>query len=180
VTEGTSHYQDAFVLRAAAEGLADADVEAILTTGSDRDPAALGLGSTAPNVHVTRWLSHSELLPRCAAVVTTGGAQTIVAALSAGVPLVIVPTGWDKPPNAMRAERAGVAAWLGTRRCTPTGVRGAVRRVLAEHSYRKCARTIAERLAAAPGPRGAAELVEGLARDRRPVATEAEVRSVGD
>ena len=66
VTEGTSHYQDPFVLRAAAAGLAGAPVEAILTTGRDRDPAALGL-PTAPNVHVTEWLSHDELLPRCAA-----------------------------------------------------------------------------------------------------------------
>ena len=33
VTEGTSHYQDPFLLRAAAAGLAGAPYEAILTTG---------------------------------------------------------------------------------------------------------------------------------------------------
>jgi MGT family glycosyltransferase len=162
VTEGTSHYQDPFVLRAAAQGLASSGVEAILTTGGDRDPAALGLDATAPNVHVARWLSHGGLLPRCAVAVTTGGAQTIVAALRAAVPLVIVPTGWDKPPNALRAARAGVAAVLPPRQCTPQGLRGAVERVLGESSYRAAARFIAERMAAAPGPPGAATLIEGV------------------
>ncbi len=44
VTEGTAHYQDPFVLRAAARGLANLPIEAILTTGPQRDPAELGLG----------------------------------------------------------------------------------------------------------------------------------------
>jgi MGT family glycosyltransferase len=162
VTEGTSHYQDPFVLQAAAHGLAGSGVEAILTTGTGRDPAALGLDAAAPNVHVAQWLSHSGLLPRCAVVVTTGGAQTIVAALRAAVPLVIVPTGWDKPPNALRAARAGVAAVLPPRKCTPDGLRVAVERVLGESSYRAAARFIAERMAAAPGPPGAATLIEGV------------------
>ena len=169
VTEGTSHYQDPFVLRAAAAGLAGTDLEAIITTGTEREPAALALGVAAANVHVTRWLSHSELLPRCTAVVTTGGAQTIVAALRVGVPLVIVPTGWDKPANAMRAAQAGVAVVLPPRRCTPERLRTAVERVVTEPGYRAAARVIADRMDAAPGPPGAAELIEDLARhDRRP------------
>jgi MGT family glycosyltransferase len=168
VTEGTSHYQNPFLLRAAARGLAGAPVRAILTTGSDRDPAALGLGSLAHNVHLTRWLSHTELLPRCRVVVTTGGAQTIVAALRAGVPLVIVPTGWDKPANAGRAVAAGVAVRLSPRRCTPERLRAAVTRVLGDPRYRRAAAGIAEKLAAAPGPAGAAELLAGLAPGGRP------------
>lgn len=162
VTEGTSHYQDPFVLRAAADGLAGAEVEAILTTGPDRDPATLGLANTAPNVHVARWLSHTELLPHCEVVVTTGGAQTIVAALRAGTPLVIVPTGWDKPPNAMRIARAGVGVSLAPRHCTADGLRDAVQRVLAEPGYRRAARAMADRFVAAPGPRGAATMIERL------------------
>jgi len=163
VTEGTSHYQDPFLLRAAAHGLAGAPLEALLTTGRDRDPAALGLGPSAPNVHVTRWLSHSELMGRCAAVVTTGGAQTIVASLRAGVPLVIVPTGWDKPANAARAVEAGVAISLPPRRCTPEALRSAVEQVLRERDYRDAAERLARRLTSAPGAAGAAELVSRLA-----------------
>jgi MGT family glycosyltransferase len=169
VTEGTSHHEQPFLLQTAARGLSGAGVRAILTTGADRDPAALGLTPSTPDVHITRWLSHSELLPRCSAVVTTGGAQTIVAALRAGVPLVIVPTGWDKPTNAARAVQAGVAVSIPPSRCTPERLRSAVTRVLTEPRFRHNAAAVAGRLAAAPGPSGAAGLIRALApRTTRP------------
>lgn len=163
VTEGTSHHEQPFLLRAAAQGLAGAPFEAILTTGRDRDPEELGITATAANVHATAWLSHGELLPRCAVVVTTGGANTIVSALAAGVPLVVVPTLWDKPANAQRVVTAGVGVRLAARRCTPRALRSAVEEVLGDPGYRRRAQAMAQRLAAAPGPAGAAELVAALA-----------------
>jgi UDP:flavonoid glycosyltransferase YjiC (YdhE family) len=162
VTEGTSHHQAALVLTAAASGLAGAPLEAILTCGRERAPAELGLPQAA-NVHVTEWLSHGELLPRCAALVTTGGAQTIVSALTAGVPLVVVPTLWDKPANARRVAAAGVGVHLAPRDCTPERLREAVEQVLTDQSYRRNAGRMAQRMAAAPGPAGAAELIGELA-----------------
>jgi MGT family glycosyltransferase len=169
VTEGTSHYGDPFLLRAAASGLAGLPLQAILTTGRDRPPNELGL-TTAANVHIAPWLSHSTLLPRCLAVVTTGGAQTIIAALQAGVPLVVVPTGWDKPANASRVEQAGVAVTLTPRRCTPERLRGAVQRVLDDPGFRERAALLAARLAAAPGPAGAADLIGALVPSPVPTA----------
>lgn len=163
VTEGTSHHGRSFLLDAAARGLAGAPVEAILTTGRDRAPERLGLARVARNIHVARWVSHGELLPRCAAVVTTGGPATIIAALSAGVPLVVVPTTWDKPDQALRVVEAGVGVRLAPRRCTPQGLRAAVEEVLGDSRYRANATAIAERLAAAPGPAGAAELLAAVA-----------------
>jgi len=163
VTEGTSHHQRPLLLPAAAQGLAGGPFEAILTTGSDRDPAELGL-APAPNVHVTRWLSHTELLPRCAAIVTTGGAQTIVSALAAGVPLVIVPTLWDKPANAKRVVAAGVGVALQPEDCTPERMRAAVDEVVHAPAYRQNAARMAAAMAAAPGAAGAAELICALAR----------------
>jgi MGT family glycosyltransferase len=162
VTEGTAHYQDPFVLRAAARGLAHQPVEVILTTGPQRDPAALALGPAAPNVRLERWVSHADLLPRCAALVTTGGPATIMAALQAGVPLVVVPTHWDKADNAQRVVEAGVGLRLAPRRCTPERLRAAVRRVLEEPSFRANAQRVARHLAAAPGPPRAAQLLEDL------------------
>ena len=163
VTEGTSHQQDPFVLRAAARGLAGAPLEAIITHGRDRRPEELGLGSAAPNVHVAPWLSHDALLPRCQVLVTTGGAGTVIAGLRAGVPLVLVPTTWDKPDNARRVEAAGAGLVLPPRRCTPSSLREAVERVLAQPRYRAAARRCAALLAEAPGPSGAAGLIEDLA-----------------
>jgi MGT family glycosyltransferase len=167
VTEGTSHYQDPFLLKAAAIGLAAEPLEAILTTGGKRDAASV-VAAPAPNVHVTRWLSHRELLPRCAAVVTTGGPATVIAALTAGVPLVVVPTTWDKPDNARRVVEAGVGIRLAPKRCTPEGLRDAVRKVLLDPAYAARARQAAEHLAAAPGPDGAVKLLEDLVGGRAP------------
>ncbi|WZO99329.1 glycosyltransferase [Isosphaeraceae bacterium EP7] len=163
VTEGTAHYQDPFVLRAAASGLAGLPLQAILTTGSQRDPEEMGLGAVASNIHVRRWVSHSELLPRCAALVTTGGAGTILTALHAGLPMVIVPTHWDKPDNARRIVDAGLGLSLSPRRCTPEALRHAVERVLAEPGYRENARGLALKMNATSGPERAADLLEALA-----------------
>jgi UDP:flavonoid glycosyltransferase YjiC (YdhE family) len=159
VTEGTSHYQDPFVLRAAAAGLAGAPYEAILTTGRRREGS---ISAQARNVHVRHWLAHDTLLPRCAALVTTGGAGTTMAGLRAGLPLVLVPTSWDKPDIALRMVEAGVAVRVPPRRCTPEALRAAVDEVLGDARYRANARRIAEKLAAAPGPEGAAEHIEAL------------------
>jgi UDP:flavonoid glycosyltransferase YjiC (YdhE family) len=167
VTEGTSHYQDPFLLRAAAVGLAGGPYEAILTTGRRR---AGSVSALAPNMHVRSWLAHDALLPRCSALVTTGGAGTTMAGLGAGLPLVLVPTSWDKPDIALRMVEAGVAVRVPPKRCSPEALRAAVDEVLGDPRYRENARRIAEKLAAAPGPAGAADHVEALANDARQAA----------
>ena len=153
-------------------GLAGERVEVILTTGQfSRDPEALGLRGLPANVHVERWVSHEDLLPRCAALVTTGGAATVLASLQAGVPLLVVPTFWDKSDNAQRVVEAGVGLRLGPRRCTPERVRAAVMRLIEEPSFRENAQRMARRFAEAPGPLLAAGLLEELAmRNKNKVA----------
>jgi MGT family glycosyltransferase len=159
------------LLRAAVEGLADEPVELLISTGGGRAPEQLGLGALPTNVHVARWYDHSELLPRCAALVTVGGKATVLAGAEAGIPMVVVPTTWDKPDNARRVTQAGAGVRLPARRCTPERLRAAVRQVLAKPRYRMGAQRLAALLAAAPGPDEAARLLEDLAPARRPVET---------
>ena len=169
VSEGTLHSGDPFLLRAAAEGLARRPVQVVLTAGQ-RDPAALGLGPLAPNVHLAGWVDHATLLPRCRVVITAGGAGTIISSLRAGVPLVVVPTTWDKPDNARRVTEAGVGVRLSPRRCTPARLRAAVEEVLADPGYARRARAAAALLDRAPGPGGAAELLVAMAREGAPAS----------
>ena len=56
--------------------------------------------SAPDNVTVTRWARHAEVLPHCSAVITHGGHGTVMKALIAGVPLIVVPLGRDQPDNA--------------------------------------------------------------------------------
>ena len=178
VTEGTSRFEQPFLLRAGAQGLARAPVEVVMTTGRGlhaRD--AIG-PADAPNLHVIDWLSHDVLLPKCAAIVTTGGMGTVMAALRAGIPLVVVPSGWDKPANAKRVVDAGVGVELSPRQCEPEALRAAVEDVLGDERYRRNAMRAAKLLAAAPGPAGAAELIENLAGSQ-PRAPRPRAASVG-
>jgi MGT family glycosyltransferase len=162
VAASTVAGSDAGLLRAAVGGLAGRPVEVVATGGGDV-PADLRPETLPANVHLAPWVNHARVLPRCAAVVTAGGAGTIVAALSAGVPLVVVPTTWDKPDNAQRVVEAGVGVRLSPRRCTPERLWAALQEVLTHPSYRVRAQQLAARMAAAPGPAGAAALLERLA-----------------
>jgi UDP:flavonoid glycosyltransferase YjiC (YdhE family) len=105
--------------------------------------------------------------------VTTGGAATVLASLQAGVPLVVVPTFWDKNDNAQRVVEAGVGIRLAPRRCTPERLRAAVMRLLDEPTFRQNARHMARRFAEASGPPRAAELLENLAQQTPAPATAA-------
>jgi MGT family glycosyltransferase len=166
VTEGTIHVHEPFLLRAAARGLANRPMEVVMTTGRHRDPREPNLGTLAPNIRVEHFVPHSDLFHRTAAAVTTGGAGTLVSALQAGVPLVVVPTEWDKPENAQRVVEAGAGIRLEPRQCTPERLRAAVERVLSEPSFRSNARRLADAFARYGGPLRAAELLEGLAARR--------------
>jgi len=162
VTEGTMHVGRPLVLKAAAQGLANLPLQVIMTSGKDREPASLSLGAIARNVRIERWVSHSDLLPRTDVMVTTGGGGTVVAGLQAGVPMVVVPTQWDKPENAQRVVEAGVGLRLAPHLCTPRRLRAAVEYILNDGSFRENARRMAATFARYGGPEQAASLIEGL------------------
>lgn len=164
VTEGTVHVDKPLVLRAAAQGLANLHLQVIMTAGGNRNPAELELGPIAPNVHLADWIPHSDLLSRTDVLVTTGGAGTVLAALSAGVPLVIVPTEWDKPEIARRVVEAGAGIRIAPWRCTPKRLRAAVETILATPAFKENVRNVQNSFARYGGPAQAACLLEKIGR----------------
>jgi MGT family glycosyltransferase len=163
VTDGTSNFQDPFLLRAAVQGLSDAGYEVIISKGRDRDRQEFAPDPVASNIHIRDWVSYDELLPRCAAMITVAGSGSTTAALLAGIPLVVVPTSWDQPDNALRVQESGAGVVIRPRRCSPKRVREAVEQVIGDSSYAEAAQRCSERLRAATGPPGAVELIAGLA-----------------
>ena len=150
--------------RALLEGLADEDLEVVVTVGELNDPAALG--EQPANVHVERWLPLAPLLPRCAAVVCHAGSGTTLAALTAGLPLVLVPKGADQHTNAAACQRAGAARTLAPDQLTPEAVRAAVRAILAPGATEAAAaRRLAAEIAAMPAPAAVAAGLEHLVAD---------------
>jgi len=132
------------LLQRAADALGQAQVRGLVTTGPAVDPAAI---SARDNVTVTRWVRHADVLPRCSAVITHGGHGTVMKALIAGVPLIVVPLGRDQPDNAARVVYAGAGVRL-RKNASADALRAAIGRVIGDPRYRAAARATAARLAA--------------------------------
>ena len=134
---------------------------ALVTTGRDVDPAALG--PTPAHVRVERFVPQADVLPACAAVVAHGGSGSTLAALAHGLPLVLVPQGADQFENAARVEGVGAGLVVMPEDLTADAVGAALRRVLDEPSFAAAARRIAGEIASMPGPAEAASAVEAYA-----------------
>ncbi len=109
VTLGLSFSQAPHIFRTIVDALDGLDVHAIVTVGTDLDPALVG--SLPRNVRVERYVPYSVLLPHCDAMVFHGGFNSLHAALWHGLPLVVIPQeGGDQEPTAQAGRRARAGA----------------------------------------------------------------------
>ena len=92
------------LLQRAADALGQARVRGLVTTGPAVDPAVI---SAPPDVTVTRWVRHADVLPHCSAVITHGGHGTVMKALIAGVPLIVVPPRASPTPACTNSMAPG-------------------------------------------------------------------------
>ena len=122
------------VVGRAADALGQVQVRGLVTTGPAVDPAVI---SAPPNVEVTRWVRHADVLPYCSAVVSHGGHGTVMKALIAGVPLVVVPLGRDQPDNAARVVHAGAGIRL-PKHASADALRAAISRIIGDPPLPRC------------------------------------------
>jgi MGT family glycosyltransferase len=129
-------------------------VRAVVTAGAAALPERLPANVTTTDAR------HSAVLSHVTAAVCNGGHGTVARALSAGVPLVVVPGHGDQQENAFRVERAGAGIQVRRRQPTADAIARALRRVLGDPSYRGAAGRIRTEAAGLDGPERAADLVE--------------------
>ena len=132
------------LLQRVADALGQLPVQGLITTGPAVDPALI---AAPPNVTVTRWVRHADVLPECSVVITHGGHGTVMKALTAGVPLLVVPLGRDQPDNAARVVHAGAGLRL-RKKARVSAVRAATARLIEDPRYRDAAVRMASQLAA--------------------------------
>ncbi|GGM40569.1 glycosyltransferase [Dactylosporangium sucinum] len=126
----------------AVAALGDVDVLAAVPPGVERT-----LADSRPNVHFVGFVPMAGLLAAgISVVVAAGGAGTVLAAMSEGIPMVLWPKGAEKPMNAERVASAGAGVVVDD----PARSAGAVRHVLDDPSYRAAAARVAEQIRAAP------------------------------
>jgi hypothetical protein len=128
-------------------GLGRLDADVLFTVGSF-DLGAVG--EAPPNVQVESYVAQSVAMA-CDVVVSHGGSGTTIAALTRGLPQVVVPLFADQPHNAARIAAAGIGESVDVRSAAET-LAPAVERVLADPSYRRTAHRVARDLAALPTP----------------------------
>ncbi len=157
VAPSTSQDPDQRMVRAALAALADQPVRVLATLNHRPSPVPLDVPT---NARVVDWLSYARTMPMCDAVVCHAGHGTVARALASGVPVVGCPAAGDMAENAARLAWSGCGISLPRRFVTPRGVRGAVRKLLAEPRYAKRAGELGAWAARHDGAALAADAVE--------------------
>jgi UDP:flavonoid glycosyltransferase YjiC (YdhE family) len=161
VTLGTNYNRTPGVFEVAVEALGGEPVDALLTVGENRDPA--DLGPLPSNVHAVRYAPLSALLPRAELTVCHGGFNTVMTAVAAGTPLVLVPIDSDQPAQARRCAELGLGRVVEPAELSPERLRREIRAVRGGRGFREATASFAAELAALPSTADAADLVERLA-----------------
>ena len=155
------------LLRAIIDGLAGEPLTLVLATGPLKDPAAFD--PLPPNVRAAAYIPHGPLLPRCEAIITHAGAGTLIASISAGLPMVMVPLFGDQPPNAEQAAAAGAGIVIDQAQLTPESVRDATRTVLSDRGYRDRVSALRREIDELPSHAQAVEWIAQVARTKAPL-----------
>lgn len=108
-----------------------------------------------PNVRAVGWTPFAEALATCAGVVHHGGAGTLLAALAAGVPQIVVPGPGDRRRNAELLAARGAGLAVPVRQIDAE----ALRRLVTDPALAAAAGEVRDEMAALPHP---AELVPEL------------------
>ena len=137
--------------------LGNEDVQIVVTTGG---PPVSALPPMPPNAFAADFIPYDRLLPRCDVFVTNGGYGGLHYAMEHGVPVVVAGDTEDKPETAARAAWAGSGIDLRTGRPSPTAIRKAVRRVLADPSYAAASARLGSAIRASSGAEGLVTDVE--------------------
>lgn len=129
----------------------------VIAHGGRLDPAEAARLPGDPVV--VDYVPQRAVLAQCALAITHAGFNTVLDALSFGVPLVAIPLAFEQPATAARLARAGVGEIV-SKRAGRRSMREAVSRVLNEPRYRENAKRLQMEISAAGGVVRAADLTE--------------------
>jgi MGT family glycosyltransferase len=149
LTLGTVAFGATGVLRAAIDGLARLPVDVLVAIGPG-DPAALG--PVPASVRVERFVPQPEVLAHADLVVHHGGSGTVLGALAAGLPQLLVPQGADQFRNATTLAEVGAGRELVGDAATADAIEEHARFLLEDVHTREVAQGISAEIAAMPSP----------------------------
>ncbi|WP_056732036.1 glycosyltransferase [Agromyces sp. Soil535] len=151
VTQGTQNVDPHDLVEPAFAALGRRRALVVATTGR-ADDASLPFPAP-PNARVAGIVPYEALLPHVDVMITNGGWGGVLAALAAGIPLVVAGGDLDKPEVAARVAWSGAGVNLRTGRPSARAVLRAWRRVSSDAVYRANAQRLAAVLSEHDGPR---------------------------
>jgi MGT family glycosyltransferase len=154
---------------AACAGL---DAQLVLALGhwqGDKRSVRDQLGSIPEDAIVVNFAPQMELLDRASLLITHAGSNTVVEALTRGVPMVALPRSADQLGMGSRVAHGGSGMRLSFHRCTPVELRRAIERVLTEKIFRDRAEWLQKAMRVAGGAARAADIVEQALTARQPI-----------
>jgi UDP:flavonoid glycosyltransferase YjiC (YdhE family) len=175
VTQGTIATNPEELLLPALQGLSEADVLVVGTTGAK---SAEDLGRLPDNARLAAFVPFGELMPHVDVLVTNGGYGGITIAMTHGVPVVASGISEDKAEVGNRVVTSGMGLSLKTARPTAEQIARSVKTVLTEPKFRQRARALQAECANYDAAQQGADLLEELARTQQPVLCEAHSRKL--
>jgi UDP:flavonoid glycosyltransferase YjiC (YdhE family) len=150
-------------LAAVIEALAAEPLDVVITVGRNNDPRQLG--PLPSNVRAERYLPQAKVLARCTLAITHGGAGSTIAALSLGLPVLVLPRGAPSQRRlAARCAETGVGLALDPDDVTASTVHDAVEALLANTVFRVNAERVRKSIDAQPDAATTVPRLETLAR----------------
>ncbi|KAI1692113.1 UDP-glucoronosyl and UDP-glucosyl transferase domain-containing protein [Ditylenchus destructor] len=104
------------------------------------------------NVFTAKWLPQNDILehPRLLAFISHAGMNSVIEGPSKGVPMICIPVFADQQHNAKMLERRGTAIVLGKGKLRKEDVVDAIKKIIADPSYRANATLLSRMIKAKP------------------------------
>ena len=149
--------------RTLIDALRDTDVDLLISCGKAFDPSQLGM--LPDNVRVEQYVDQMEVLSKASLFVTHCGMNSASEGMWMGVPELLFPLTGEQRAVARRVAEVGAGTMLEEAVARDsTALRRAVLAALADERLSVGAARMREDLRACPGPAGAADFIEQVAR----------------
>ena len=139
------------------EAFRDEAVDVIISAGQKFDIHRLK--NISPNVHIYKSVPQVEVLKMADVFVTHGGMNSISEALTAAVPMVVIPFSSDQPTNARSVEKLGAGKKMDYSSVDKDSLKDTVLSVLNDNDIRSNLLNMQKLIRNAPGNKGGAEMI---------------------
>ncbi len=164
VSFGSQIYHQPALFRRVLDAVAARQLQLVASASDLAAPNALG--TLPPNVLVRPYVPQLSILPRASAMVTHGGANSVMEAIAFGVPPLITPLCNDQHHQAHLITRAGIGRALDPDHCTATDIGIVLDALLAQGPEREAMKRVSASYQRDGAGETAQLLIELAARSR--------------